>query len=189
MTHTSYYSDAELSALGFAHVGRNVRISRHTSLYGTGGMSIGDNVRIDDFCVLSGRIALGSHIHIAAYCGLFGGGGITLGDFAGLSSRVSIYSESEDYSGTCLTNPTIPDAYRRIDSAPVTLGRHTIVGAGAVILPGADIGDGSSVGALSLVTRPLDPWGVYAGVPARRLKARKKDLLEKERDFLGGSHG
>jgi galactoside O-acetyltransferase len=151
-------------------------------------MAIGDNVRIDDFCVLSGAITLGSHIHIAAYCALFGTAGITMADFAGLSSRVSIYSMSEDYSGQSLTNPTIPEKFRRLDSAPVSIGRHAIVGSGSIILPGAAIGDGVAIGALSLVRGQLEPWSVYTGVPARRAKERSQGLLDHEVEFLSWYH-
>ena len=85
---------------------------------------------------LSGPIKIGSHVHIAAYTALYGGGGITLCDFCNLSSRVSIYSVSDDYSGETMTNPTIPEEFKIVDRAPVVLGRHVIVGSGTVVLPG-----------------------------------------------------
>ena len=66
----------------------------------------------------------------------------------------------------------------------VTLKRHVIIGANSVILPNLTIGEGTSVGALSLVTKDLDPWGIYAGIPVRRLKDRKRDLLEIENRLL-----
>jgi galactoside O-acetyltransferase len=40
------------------------------------------------------------------------------------------------------------------------------------------------VGALSLVTRSLEAWGVYVGAPARRVKTRSKKLLELEKELL-----
>jgi galactoside O-acetyltransferase len=64
------------------------------------------------------------------------------------------------------------------------LKRHVIIGAGTTILPGCVLGEGASVGAMSMVTKSLDPWGVYFGIPVRRLKARKKKLLDLEREFL-----
>src|ERR1019366_2133792 len=96
---TSFYSEFELRDLGFAEVGEDIRISRKCSFYGSSHMRIGNNVRIDDFCILSGSITLGSHIHIAAYCGLYGEAGIAMDDLSTLSSRVSVYSVSDDYSG------------------------------------------------------------------------------------------
>ena len=62
-----FYSESELKNLGFKKIGSNVLISKKASLYGVSQMEIGDNVRIDDFCILSGNIMLGSNIHISAY--------------------------------------------------------------------------------------------------------------------------
>jgi len=52
------------------------------------------------------------------------------------------------------------------------------------VLPGCDIGEGTTVGALSLVKASLAEWGIYAGVPARRLRDRSRDLLALERELL-----
>ena len=103
-----------------------------------------------------------------------------LGDFCNLSSRVSIYSSSDDYSGQTLTNPTVPDEFKNVTHAPVRLGRHVIVGSGSVILPGVSIGQGVAIGALSLVKQDCDEFGIYAGNPARRIKERSRALLELE---------
>jgi galactoside O-acetyltransferase len=58
------------------------------------------------------------------------------------------------------------------------------VGSGSLILPGASFGEGSVLGAMSLVSRPLEPWTIYAGVPARRLRERKRDVLQQEKEYL-----
>lgn len=181
---TSFYDQSDLENLGFKFIGKNVKISRKCSIYGAERQTIGDHVRIDDFCLLSGALHIGRHVHIAAYCGLFGGAGIFLDDFSGLSSRVSIYSESDDYSGEAMTNPTIPMEFRKVQSDRVSVGRHVIVGAGAVILPGVSLGDGVAVGALSLVTKDLAAWGIFTGNPARYIKDRKHDLLTYEAKLL-----
>ena len=187
-----YYHSGELRQFGFRQVGEHVMIAKNATIIGLENISIGDHVRIDGGVVLaahSGSLVLGNYIHIGGGCYLGCGGGITLADFAGLSQGVRIYSSTDDYSGESLTNPTVPPAYLKVRTAPVALGRHVIVGSGSVILPGVRIGDGSAVGALSLVQRPLDEWGVYAGSPARRLKARSRALLELEQALLAGTRG
>jgi len=181
---SAYFSHDELVQIGFAHFGSNVRISRKCSIYLPEQMKFGDNVRVDDFSILSGAISFGSHIHVAAYTALYGGGEIELHDFCNISSRVSIYSVSDDYSGETMTNPMVPEIYKRVERAPVVLGKHVIVGSGAIILPGVTIGEGSAIGALSLVTKKLDPWGVYAGIPVRRLRSRDQALLKLEAEYL-----
>ena len=63
-------------------------------------------------------------------------------------------------------------------------GKHVIVGSGSVILPGVALEDGVAVGALSLVSKDCKAFGIYAGNPARRVKERKRDLLELEKQFV-----
>jgi dTDP-4-amino-4,6-dideoxy-D-glucose acyltransferase len=58
-----------------------------------------------------------------------------------------------------------------------------VVGAGSIVLPGVTLQEGSAVGALSLVKSDCEAFGLYAGVPARRLGERKRDLLELEQRF------
>jgi dTDP-4-amino-4,6-dideoxy-D-glucose acyltransferase len=182
-----YLSEDELLRLGLASCGRDVRISSRASLYRPELISIGDHVRIDDFCVLSagaGGIVIGSYIHLGVFTSLIGAGRITLEDFVNVSSRVSIYSSNDDYSGTWMTSPVIPSEYTNVSSEHVSVGRHTIIGSGSVILPGVTLGTAVAIGALSLVNRSCDEFGVYGGVPAKRIGDRKRSLLEVERRFL-----
>lgn len=179
---TSFYSEQELKELGLAQIGKNVRISRKASIYGAENIWIESNVRIDDFCILSGNIRIGNYVHIAAYSALFGGkSGIEMKDFVSLSSRGVIYAESDDYSGAYLTNPTIPDQYRNVVGGKVVLEKHVIIGTGSSIMPALTIGEGTAVGSMSLVTKDLEEWGIYAGIPCRRIKERRKDLITLEK--------
>jgi len=183
----SIYTREELQGLGLGGYGEDVRISRRASLYGASRIVLGDHVRIDDFCVLSagdGGIEIGSYIHIAVYSSLIGAGRITVHDFANISSRVSIYSSSDDYSGETMTNPMVPDAYKRVDHAPVVIGRHVIIGSGSIVLPGVTLHEGVAVGALSMVNRDIDPFMICAGVPAKPVKPRSRALLAHEQSLL-----
>lgn len=180
----AWLSRDEIVSMGFAGVGTNVLISNKASLYNCANILLGSNIRIDDFCVLSagkGGIFLGDYIHIAVYTSLIGAGKISLFDFCNVSSRVSIYSSNDDYSGATMTNPTVPSDFTGVIHASVTLEKHVIVGAGSVILPGVTLHEGVAVGALSLVKADCKEFGVYAGAPARRIGSRKKDLLEMEK--------
>lgn len=182
---TSFYSDEELRAIGLRKCGSNVLISKKASIYGASNITIGSNVRIDDFCILSGNVKIGSNIHLAAYSALYGGeAGITIEDFANISSRVCIYAVSDDFSGGSMTNPTIPEKYKEVQNQPVVIHRHAIIGSGCTILPGTEIGEGSALGAMSLCKRSTDSWKIYAGVPAAQIKQRGKALLKLEKEFL-----
>lgn len=183
----AYLDDAALAAMGFRSLGTNVHVSDKASIYDAARISIGDNTRIDDFCVLSGTITIGRNVHIAVFCNLAGGrAGITVCDFAGISYGSNLVAQSDDYSGGAMTGPTIPAEFKRETSEPIFIGRHTILGTHTIVLPGVTIPDGVSAGAGTLFTKSVEPWSVYVGSPARRIKARSQELLEMERAYLTG---
>lgn len=179
----SFLTNNQLLELGFGSLGKNVLISDKCSLYNTSNIFLGNDIRIDDFSVISagdGGIYIGDYVHIACYVSLIGKGKIELQDFCGISGRTSIYSSSDDYTGNFLTNPTVPDDLRKVISATVTIGRHVIIGTGCCVLPGITIGDGAAVGACSLVTKNVNKGKFVFGIPAKVLKERsnKHALLE-----------
>lgn len=181
----SFYNEEELKQLGLGAAGHNVLISRKASIYGAENISIGNDVRVDDFCILSGNITIGNYVHIAAYSALYGGEkGIVIKDFSNVSSRVCIYAVSDDYSGESMTNPMIPDKYKNVIRKTVVINKHVIIGSGSTVLPGVTLGEGTSVGAMSLVNKSTEPWGIYVGIPAKFIKERSRNLLELEKEFL-----
>jgi acetyltransferase-like isoleucine patch superfamily enzyme len=183
------FLDAEgVRALGLAAVGEQVLIDEDARLIGAQRIHVGSHVRIDAFCVLSaGRdgIQIGDRVHVAAHCFVAGAARIQLGDFSNISGRTSIYSSSDDFSGLHLTGPTVPDELRGVDSRPVRVQRHALVGAGTVVLPGVTIGEGAAVGAMSLVRTDVAPFTIVAGRPAREIGSRDRRLLELERRLEG----
>ncbi|MDD2599289.1 MAG: acyltransferase [Kiritimatiellae bacterium] len=186
MKRNSFCSAEEIKEIGFGSIGDNVFISRKASFYDSHKMSIGDNVRIDDFCILSGCVTIGNYVHIAAYSALFGGDkGVTIKDFANISSKVSIYSVSDDYSGETMTNPMVEDKYKCVQSEAVLIEKHVIIGAGCVVFPGVVLREGSSFGAMTLINKSSDPWSINVGIPFRKIKERKKELLLLERNMVG----
>jgi acetyltransferase-like isoleucine patch superfamily enzyme len=170
-----------IEKMGFACFGNNMMLSDKASYYNCKNIRLGDNVRVDDFCVLSagtGGIDIGNYIHIAVFSSLIGAGNISLADFCNISSRVAIYSSNDDYSGTSMTNPTVPPEFTNVQYADVKIGRHVIIGAGSIVLPGVTLEEGVAVGALSLVKNDCKYFGIYMGVPAKRIGERKRHLLE-----------
>lgn len=178
---TSYYSEAELKKIGLCTYGKEVYISKKASIYSANLIEIGNYVRIDDFCILSGKIQIGSYVHIAAYTALYGGDeGIQCEDFVTLSSRNAVYAMTDDYYGGGVSNPLIDKQYRSVFKGKVLLKKHVLIGSACTILPNLVIEEGASVGAMSLVKRNLDGWTVYAGCPLRKIGKRNKKLLKIE---------
>lgn len=183
-----YYLEDELKSFGFKSIGSNVKIAKNCVIVGVENITIGNNVVIDAFCSIivnaSGYLNIGSFVHIAAFSHLLGSEGIEIKDFSGISQGVKIYSKTDDYSGQSLTNPTIPNEYKTFKQGKIIIHEHVIIGANSVILPNVEIGEGVSVGALSLVSTNLAPWTMYYGNPLKKMANRSKKLLEKKEEFL-----
>lgn len=189
----AFYTSEEVRRIGFRRVGKGALISRDAKIYRPENISIGDHSRIDDFVTLTaspeGVIDIGSYVHLAAYSMVESSAGVVFKDFSGLAARVTVYGSSDDYLGMYLTNPCVPLKHRSIRSELIQLGQHAVVGTGSVLLPGAMLGDGVAVGAMSLVSGSLEPFGVYVGVPVRRVKERSRALLEREAEVRSANRG
>ncbi len=174
---SSFLSDAELAEIGFKTIGNGCLISRYARFYGASEMTIGNNVRIDDYCILSGKITLGSNIHISAYVALYGAMGITIDDYSGISARSTVYSAMDDFGGDYMIGPMSPEGTTNVTGGLVHLGKFVQIGAHCLVFPNLTISEGAVVGAASLVREDLAPWGIYFGTPARFHRERSKQLL------------
>lgn len=172
--------------LKFASIGKDVTIWPLAKIISPEAVSIGDSVIIDDFVFLMGgrKSVIGSFVHIGSFTSITGGGELVMEDFSGLSSGVRIYTGNEDYSGGCLTNPSVPDPYRRAVRSFVHLKKHCIIGANTVVLPGVTIGDGAAIGANSLVLKDCKPWTIYAGSPCREIGPRPREEIIRREGLL-----
>lgn len=187
-----FYPEHELKNL-LGGVGERVTIHRSVVFFRPEKIVIGSDVRIDCFAVLSAGsegIQIGNHVHIAASTHLFGSGGaIILEDFSNLSSRVSLFTASDDYKEGFLTNPTVPMAFKKVTTGSICVSKHAIIGCGAVVLPGVTLHTGAAVGALSLVKQSVDSFHIVGGVPAKMIGKRKDQCLFLEEQFLQEKSG
>jgi len=156
-------------------------------------IAFGQNVIIDDFVfIVSRRLTrLGDFVHIASFASITGGGECNIGAYSTLSSGARIFTGTEDISGDSLLGAAIPEPFRVAIRSRVEIGKHCMVGANSVILPGVVIPDGTVVGAMSLVLQntTLEPWSIYAGCPVRKLRKRPKErILELEAAFVREQH-
>jgi acetyltransferase-like isoleucine patch superfamily enzyme len=148
-------------------------------------IEIGENSRIDAFAVITGHVRIGRYVHIGVGAFISGANGpIEMADFSAVSPGAKVFSGSDDYSGRSMTNPTVPMELKLgLVTGPVSIGKHCLVGANAVILPNTVMREGSCVGAMSMARGELAEAWVYAGVPARQLKERDRDYLELEKEL------
>ena len=188
---STYLTENDLRDYGFRSLGKNVRISSDARIYGQQNIAIGDDVRIDDFAILSasnGFIEIGNHVFIARNCHLSGTMGLRIHDFVTLAGNVTIYTASDDYSGESLTGQAIPPQFTKLSGGLVELHKHVILGTGTTVIGAAQLHEGSGTGAMSLVTGDLEAWWLYAGIPVRKIREKSRKALEHERTFLKNLH-
>ena len=176
------YSDTEFK---FKKLGKNVYIGKNVYFRYPELSVIGDNVIIDEFCFFSVPVHLGSYIHIAPHCSVIGGadGQFIMEDFSSCSAGGRIVCSSDDYLGSGIINPTIPKEFRAdVTIGKVILKKHSCLGTACVVHPNVVIGEGAVTGSMTLITKSLEPWGVYVGIPAKRVKDRPMEKsLDNER--------
>lgn len=172
----SFFNEKEIIEIGFKSVGKDVLISRKASFYSPASIEIGNSVRIDDFCILSGAIKIGSFVHISAFSALYGKNGIELEDYTGLSPRCTLISATDDFSGDYLIGPMVNQKLTHVTGGKILIKKFSQIGTNSVILPGVNIGEGVATGAMSLINKSLKPWNIYFGIPAKFYKRRKKNL-------------
>lgn len=179
----NFYTTDELEQLGLKSIGSNVLISKKSSIYAPESLSIADNVRIDDFVILSGNIEIGNYVHISAFCALYGKHGIKINDFCGLSPRCTIFSASDDFSGDYMISPIVPKEYTNVTGGEVVLQDYVQIGANSIVMPNVTCFQGSACGAFSFINKNLDSWTIYKGIPVKKMKARSKNLLNYAKDI------
>lgn len=107
------------------------------------------------------NITVGKNVFINACCRFQDQGGITIGDGCFIGHNTTIATLNHDFN---------PKTRANITPAPVKLGKNVWIGADCTILPNVEIGDGSIIGAGSVVTKSVPPNSIAVGNPARVIK-------------------
>lgn len=94
-------------------------------------------------------------------------GRVSLGDFANVAQRVHLCAGTHD----------IDDANFQLVIKPITIERHGWVAADAFVGPGVTIGEGAVIGARAVIFKDVEPWTVYIGNPASKIKSRQRNVL------------
>ncbi|WP_082468240.1 acyltransferase [Leifsonia sp. Leaf264] len=131
-----------------AQVGKTTVLYHGFQVRAARNLSIGDDSSIGDRAILDGR------------------GGLTIGRSVNLSTGVQIWTAQHDWQ-----SPGFESV-----SAPVVIGDRVWLGPGVIVLPGTSIGEGAVVGAGAVVTKDLAPYGLYGGVPAKRIGDRPEPM-------------
>ncbi|MGB9979482.1 acyltransferase [Methanobacterium sp.] len=162
-----------------------VKTFEFTKIIGIENINFGKNIIIDDFTLIyaTAPMKIGNYVHIANFTSITGGAELIIDDFVAISQGCRILTGTDDFIDWGFGNSTIDEKYRNTKRKPVKIGKFCIIGANSVVLPGVTIGKGATVGACSVVTKDLEPWGIYIG--NKKIKERNKvDVLKTYHTFL-----
>lgn len=129
-------------------IGHRSQLNMRTYLIGPGSFSMGDFSQVNPGCLIDCR------------------GGIEIGSGVSISHRVMLVTGSHDVQSP---------AFEEI-RAPIKIGDHVWIGAGATILKGVEIGEGAVVAAGAVVTGNVESFTIVGGVPAKKIGVRNKEL-------------
>lgn len=134
------------------------------------GVSVGEGAQVRPCCFLANtdvanlaNITIGPDAFINSKCFLECQDEITIGARVSLAMDVLLCTAGHHIGPGELR---AGESYR----APIVIGDGCWLGARATVLPGVTIGPGCVIAAGALVTRDCEPHGLYAGVPARRVR-------------------
>ncbi len=160
----------------FISVGNNVEIKNDVTLIarGEGGITLADGVRIQERVYLdtervnTGYINIGKNVYIGTGTTLFGHMGLEIGDDCLLAQNIQLTPYSHIFD-----DPNSIIYSQGGHCKKVTIGRDVYIGMRAAIMYSGDIGEGSVIGAGSVVVKPIPPYSVAVGCPAKVIKERK----------------
>jgi len=170
-----FYSLKNLKNMGVKVLGTNIQINKSVKIYNPTKLTLYNNVRIDDFTILagSGNITIKNYIHISSHCIFISGTFIEINNFCSVSFGCRLIGNNDDYSGAYMANPTIPKNLTNVNKGFITLNEHCLIGCNSIIFPNILLDTGTVVGAASLVNKSTDKWGIYVGIPIKKIKQRK----------------
>jgi galactoside O-acetyltransferase len=161
-----------------------VKTFEFTKIIGIENIEFGEYIIIDDFVLIYAKekIKIGNYVHIASFTSISGGGELIMDDLSTISSGCRIVTGTDDFKNHGFGNSSINNDFRNITTAKIHINKFAIIGSNSVVLPGVTIGEGASVGAGSVVSKDLEPWGVYVG--NKRIGWRNKEgILKNYQNF------
>jgi acetyltransferase-like isoleucine patch superfamily enzyme len=142
-----------------------------------GAISIGARATVALGAIIQGNVILGDDASVQAYSVLVGYGGremptgrIRIGNGVRIAPHVMMIAANHVFS-----DPDRPIHDQGLDHAPITIEDDVWIGGRVNVVAGITIGRGSVIGAGAVVTKDVPPYSIAVGVPARVVKSRRTD--------------
>jgi lipopolysaccharide O-acetyltransferase len=164
-----------------------LRIGPHSYIRGLARMKVGQGFRAGPGLwleavtsykgqVFSPTLLIGEGVQVGQWVHIAATHSVEIGDHCLLGSRILITDHSHGQYSASDPVSSLSPADRPLDSVGrVVIGRNVWIGDGVVVLPGANIGEGSVIGANSVVTGNIPPLTIAAGVPTRTIRHMRPD--------------
>jgi len=141
-------------------IGKSSHIQMGLRVYSPWNITIGNNCSIGHDTLLDGRR------------------GINIGNNVDLAGHIKVMTLGHD----------LDDPEYNTVGAPVTIKDNSSLFLGVAVLPGRTIAEGTAVALNSVITKDTEPWSIYAGNPARKIRSRKIDHLNYQRNYKRHFH-
>jgi putative colanic acid biosynthesis acetyltransferase WcaF len=125
---------------------------------------------------------LGANVHIYPKASIWAPWNLVCGDTVAIADGAIVYNPSTVTLGShatisqeaylCGATHAYEDPGFALLALPISIGDHAWVCARAAVQPGIRVGDGAILALGSIATSDLEPWTIYGGVPARKIKER-----------------
>ncbi|NKQ38612.1 MAG: acyltransferase [Methanosarcinales archaeon] len=165
------HGTGEFRLKDFRRLGKDIVFEKNVLVFHPENIEIGDNVYIGHYTILKGyhknSMVIDDHTWIGQQCFFHSAGGLRIGKAVGVGPKVTILTSQHQ-----TLDRNIPVYFSPLEFAEVVLEDGCDIGAGVIILPGVRVGEGAIVGAGAVVTHDIPPYEIWAGVPARRIRAR-----------------
>lgn len=154
-------------------IGKNLHVGRNVFLWAKGKFEIGDNCYVGKYSILEADAIIGDNVLIGnrvAFVGKYDHHYQQIGTPIRFSSQIR--DKDYDWKGLGQT---------------IIIGDDVWIGYGVTILSGVKIGIGSIIAAGSVVTKDVEPYSIYAGVPAKKISGRfdnENDLIMHRRKYF-----
>src|SRR5213596_1571290 len=173
------------------YIARSARIQIDADGFVLGGrVLVSEWVTISDGVIIApygGSVEIGAHAYIGPYCVLYGHGGLTIGRNAMIGAHTIIVAANHG-----IAQLDVPMGRQPLTMKGIAIGEDVWIGAGCKILDGVHIGNGTVIGAGSVVTKDIDAHLIAFGVPAkvagRRHASSDGEYVRRNREIASTSH-
>lgn len=160
--------------------GKNARVYNLAKIINPEYAELDDHCLILDYTFIDAAksFKLGKYSEITWHCLIEGASFVHIGDRCFIGPGTKILGSTYKFDGYYSVQH-LPQGASEISYGGVTIEDDAYIGANCIIMPGVTIGEGALIGAGSFVNQDVDPWSIYIGSPAKKVRDRVKPTDER----------